>query len=115
MGTALVWEKGRQLKRFGTNSYQYNHDGIRLRKQTSSELHNYILDGTNIVKEIVTDASDTTKYVNEYLYDLDGTVCGLRYNDTAYYFYKNQQGDVVAITDDAGATVARYTYHYASN
>ena len=41
---------------------------------------------------------------------MDGTVCGLKHNDTAYYFYKNLQGDVIAITDDTGATVARYTY-----
>ena len=27
MGPALVWEKGRQLKQFGTNSYEYNNDG----------------------------------------------------------------------------------------
>ena len=41
---------------------------------------------------------------------MDGTVCGLKHNDTAYYFYKNLQGDIIAITDDAGVTVARYTY-----
>ena len=44
------------------------------------------------------------------LYDLDGTVCGIKYNGIAYYFYKNLQGDVIAITNEAGATIARYTY-----
>ena len=73
-------------------------------------MHDYILDGTNIVKEIVTDVYNCPRYVNEYLYDLDGTVCGLKHNGTAYYFYKNLQGDIIAITDDTGATVARYTY-----
>ena len=47
---------------------------------------------------------------NTVSYDLDGTVCGLNYNGTAYYFYKNLQGDVIAITDNTGAVVARYTY-----
>ena len=110
MGNTLVWEKGRQLKQYGANAYKYNNDGIRIRKQTSTEIHEYILDGTNIVKEIVTDTANCPKYVNEYLYDLDGTVCGLKYNGTAYYFYKNLQGDVIAITNDTGAVVARYTY-----
>ena len=110
MGNTLVWEKGRQLKSFGSNSYKYNNDGIRIRKQTSTEIHEYILDGTNIVKEIVTDICNCPKYTNEYLYDLDGTVCGLKYNGTAYYFYKNLQGDVIAITNGSGITVARYTY-----
>ncbi len=110
MGNTLVWEKGRQLKAFGANTYKYNNEGIRIQKTTSSEIHDYILDGTNIVKEIVTDICNCPKYINEYLYDLDGTVCGLKHNGIAYYFYKNLQGDVIAITDDTGATVARYTY-----
>ena len=110
MGNTLVWEKGRQLKQYGANTYRYNNEGIRIKKTTSSEIHEYILDGTNIVKEIVTDTANCPKYINEYLYDLDGTVCGLNYNGTAYYFYKNLQGDIVAITDYTGATVARYTY-----
>ena len=110
MGNTLVWEKGRQLKAFGANTYKYNNEGIRIRKQTSTEIHEYILDGTNIVKEIVTDICNCPKYTNEYLYDLDGTVCGLKHNGTAYYFYKNLQGDVVAITNASGETVARYTY-----
>ena len=92
------------------NAYAYNKDGIRTKKQTTTEIHEYILDGTNIVKEIVTDICNCPKYTNEYLYDLDGTVCGLKHEGTAYYFYKNLQGDVIAITDDTGAVVARYTY-----
>ena len=111
LGTAATWEKGRQLEQYGANTYKYNNEGIRIRKQTSTEIHEYILDGTNSVKEVVTDICNCPKYTNEYLYDLDGTVCGLKYNGTSYYFYKNLQGDVIAITDDAGAVVARYTYN----
>ena len=110
LGNTLVWEKGRQLKQYGANTYKYNNEGIRIRKQTSTEIHEYILDGTNIVKEIVTDNYDCPKYTNEYLYDLDGTVCGIKHEGVAYYFYKNLQGDVIAITDDSGVTVARYAY-----
>ena len=109
-GTAATWEKGRQLKMFGANSYKYNNDGIRIQKRTATEIHDYILDGTNIIKELVTDTGGCPKYTNEYLYDLDGTVCGIKHNGTAYYFYKNLQGDVIAITNANGAVVARYTY-----
>lgn len=44
------------------------------------------------------------------LYDNANQVCGIIHNGSAYYFLKNLQGDVIAITDDAGNTVARYKY-----
>ena len=46
-----------------------------------------------------------------YLYDNEEEICGLRYNGTPYYFYKNLQGDIIAITDENGTVQARYTYH----
>jgi len=66
--------------------------------------HTYVLDGTNIVKETWGSNSLVP------LYDLDGTVCGIQYNGVAYYFYKNLQGDVIAITDNTGTVVANYRY-----
>ncbi len=104
LGHTLTWEKGRQLKSFDGNTYTYNKDGIRTSKTVNGVLHTYTLDGTNIVKE----TWGTNTLIP--LYDLDGTVCGLNYNGKAYYFYKNLQGDVIAITDNTGATIARYTY-----
>lgn len=44
------------------------------------------------------------------LYDNGGTVCGILYNGTPYYFVKNLQGDVLSIADANGDTVARYRY-----
>ena len=35
---------------------------------------------------------------------------GVKLNGSAYFFVKNLQGDVVAITDYTGSVVARYTY-----
>ena len=104
LGHTLTWEKGRQLKSYDTNAYKYNKDGIRISKTVNGVEHKYVLEGTNIVKE--TWGSNTLIP----LYDLDGTVCGINYNGTAYYFYRNLQGDVVAITNDTGVTVAKYTY-----
>ena len=108
--TDIDWEKGRQLKRFGLSSYDYNKAGVRIRKQTSTEVHEYVVDGKKIVTETVTDLGCCPKYVNEYLYGVDGKVCGLKHDGTAYYFYKNLQGDIITITDDSGAVVARYEY-----
>ena len=111
LGTTLTWEKGRQLKTYGSYTYQYNKDGIRTQKAENGKTHNYILDGSSIIKEIVNNGDASCQgYTNEYLYDIDGTVCGLIYNGTAYYFYKNLQGDVIAITNDSGSEVAKYSY-----
>ena len=103
-GNALTWEKGRQLKQYGNCSYTYNKDGIRISKTVNGVEHVYTLDGTNIVKETWNDNTLIP------LYDLDGTVCGIKYNNIIYYFYKNLQGDVIAITDTSGNVVAQYSY-----
>ncbi len=44
------------------------------------------------------------------LYDNEDSVCGIEYNGTPYFFVKNLQGDVIAITNSSGDVVARYTY-----
>ena len=44
------------------------------------------------------------------LYDNEDNICGITYNETPYFFQKNQQGDIIAITDNTGKEVARYTY-----
>ncbi len=105
----LEWEKGRQLKKLTksdgkTITYTYNANGIRTSKTVGTSKHTYILDGTKILSESY---GAITTYVQ---YDSEGSVCGINYNGTPYYFLKNQQGDVIAITDKDGGVVARYRY-----
>jgi len=104
MGNTLVWEKGRQLKSFGTNSYTYNANGIRTSKTVSGVKHSYILDGTKVLKE----TWDTNTIVP--LYDNEDSVCGISFNCNAYYFIKNLQGDVIALAAANKTIVARYSY-----
>ena len=100
----LAWEKGRQLKSFDTNTYTYNANGIRTSKTINGVKHEYTLDGTKILKETWEDNTLIP------LYDNEDSVCGIIYNDYAYYFLKNLQGDVIAITNNKGKVVASYTY-----
>ncbi|MBE6589063.1 MAG: RHS repeat-associated core domain-containing protein [Ruminococcaceae bacterium] len=44
------------------------------------------------------------------LYDNEDSVCGIDLGGFAYYFQKNLQGAVIAITNSYGNVVARYTY-----
>ena len=104
LGHTLTWEKGRQLKSFGGNTYTYNANGIRTSKTVNGVKHTYLLDGTKILRETWGDN------VLIPLYDNEDSVCGILYNATPYYFLKNLQGDVIAITDQEGTTVAQYSY-----
>ncbi len=104
LGHTLTWEKGRQLKTFDNIQYTYNANGIRTSKNVNGVLHTYTLDGTKILRE--TWSGNTLVP----LYDNEESVCGIVYNKTPYYFLKNLQGDVIAIVDKDGATVAGYSY-----
>ena len=94
LGHTLTWEKGRQLKSFDGNTYSYNANGIRISKTVNGVKHTYTLDGTKILRETWGDN------VLIPLYDNEDSVCGILYNGTPYYFLKNLQGDVIAITNN---------------
>ena len=114
-GYTFTWEKGRQLQSAVGNennlSYTYNANGIRTSKTVNGEIHNYLLEGTKILKETCLEPDGkTVKYVLNFLYDNEDSICGLTYNGTPYYFYKNLQGDVIVITDANGVVKANYSY-----
>ena len=104
LGHNLTWEKGRQLKSYDDNTYTYNANGIRTSKTVDGVRHTFTLDGAKILKE----TWENNTLIP--LYDNADEVCGIIYNGTPYYFIKNLQGDVIAITDDNGETVAKYSY-----
>ena len=66
--------------------------------------HNYILDGANIIEDRY--CGNTLRV----LYDNENAVCGIVYNGLPYYFTKNLQGDIIAISDENANIVARYRY-----
>ena len=105
-GFAMTWTKGRQLATAAGNgktmSFTYDPKGIRTGKTVNGIKHEYLLEGTKLLRDGYTGAL--------YLYDNEEQVCGMIYQNQAYYFYKNLQGDVIAITDAKGAVIARYTY-----
>ena len=104
LGHTLTWEKGRQLKSFDNNTYTYNANGIRTSKTVKGIKHEYVLEGTKILRE--TWGNNTLIP----LYDNEDSVCGIIYNGTPHYFLKNLQGDIIAIANSRGEVEARYTY-----
>ena len=104
LGHTLVWEKGRQLKSFDNISFTYNANGIRTSKTVDGVKHTYTLDGTKILRE------EWENNVLETIFDNEDTVCGIIYNNVPYYFVKNLQDDIIAITNATGDVVVRYSY-----
>ncbi len=109
----LTW-KARELQSLTVTggpsvAFEYNSDGIRTQKTVGgSIIHDYVLDGTKIIRETVTGGGNN--YTLYYLYDTSGSVQGFIYNNSYYYFQKNLQGDVVRILNSSGTVVVEYTY-----
>ncbi|MGN0474603.1 MAG: RHS repeat-associated core domain-containing protein [Acutalibacteraceae bacterium] len=108
-GNSFVWEDGRQLAGIETSSgdgifYLYNSDGIRTFKMVGTTVTNYTLEGDKVVHE--TNGTDEFWYY----YNEGGNLVSFELNGTSYYYVKNLQGDIIAITDDSGNKVVEYTY-----
>ncbi len=111
---SLYWGKGRELLTFikcdedymeeCRCDYTYNANGIRTSKTVNNVRHDYLLEGTKILRETWHNKTLIP------LYDNADQVCGISYNGRLYSFLKNLQGDVIALVDDQGDTVARYSY-----
>ena len=103
-GMTATWEKGRQLKTLGNHTYTYNASGVRISKTVNGIAHTYTVEGIKILRE------EYEGHVLDFLYGVDGEIVGFTDNGTAYYYYKNLQGDVISITDKDGAILATYVY-----
>ena len=79
LGHTLTWEKGRQLKKFDSNTYTYNANGIRTSKTVAGVKHDYLLDGTKILRESwnYDEAIKTYQDILIPLYDNEDSVCGI--------------------------------------
>jgi len=117
-GKIMTWKNGRQLAsyRVGSTTYafEYNADGIRTNKTGGGLTTEYILNGSQVMRQIIDNG--TTTYVADYLYHENGTPMAFAYyqqgGTPVYYFYEtNLQGDIVAIYDENGAKVVGFRYN----
>lgn len=101
--------------------FTYNENGVRISKNDGGTLHEYMVDGTQIQREIIYYYNSTNvQYDLRYFYDANGiptmirattlTTSGTVSSDVTYYLGTNLQGDVVAIYNSAGTKI--YTYAY---
>ena len=93
----LTWEKGRRLVGYGTNTFAYDGQGRRIRKNTTS----YTYDSENLLVS----TSDGLKFY----YDQDG-IAGFTYQNAKYVYQKDARNNIVGIVDSTGAVVVKYVY-----
>ena len=88
----------------------------RVLVSTVETTYSYVYNGSQLVQEVIvtkTTVDGTTTTATEtlnYYYDASGTPMAVEYNGTMYYYVTNLQGDIVAILNTSGTTVATYTY-----
>lgn len=123
----LTWQ-GRRLTSWNDGEYitvnfGYNADSIRTYKEITDSSsaaitrHEYVLSGTQIIKETVYENSSEA-YTVIYLYDENGSPIGIKYRTplnaeseyNVYFFEKNLQGDIVAVYNSNGTKIGAYTY-----
>ena len=89
--------------------YGYNMDGQRISKKITAP------DGTVTTTEFfyngeILAGEKTGNRTVVYMYDNSGDIFGFSVNERTYYYVKNAQNDVTAITDSNGTVVVYYYY-----
>jgi len=108
IGTANLTWQGRTLTQYadGANTYSYEYDmsGHRISKTVNGTKTEYFYDGDQLVAQ----KSGNNRIT--FMFDANGSAFGFYYNNAPYFFIKNIQGDVTAITNFAGTVIGTYTY-----
>jgi len=109
VGYTLTWNKGRQLTSFSGNglniTYAYDASGHRIQQVANGTTYNYTYSGDLLMRQ-----TDNTGKVLDFQYDAGGKMVGFMYNGSPYYYLRNLQNDVMAITDGDGNVVGSYAY-----
>ena len=116
--TGLTWTQGRHLtslSKDGTDiSYTYDMNGIRSTKTVGTELHTYLTQNGQVVRETI--GTGSTAQILDFVYDNNSQPFALCYSTDGgahfydYFYITNMQGDVVRLVDSDGTTVANYSY-----
>ena len=108
---AYTWSQGRQLTRMTSNSspntywaFTYDANGLRASRTNGSTTYKYHYDGGQLTRMMIGNT------LLEFTYDASGKPVSVYYNGSYYYYALNLQGDVVAILNNSGVAVVRYTY-----
>ena len=103
----IEYENGR-IKSYRGNSFTYNSDGVRIKKENILKTHEYTVDGNKIIKEKIT----ANNGVHELFYNYDqyGELLSVELNGNIYFYIKDALGIIQKLVDENGNTVVSYLY-----
>ena len=101
---------------FNNISYEYNADGIRIKKVVGDVTTSYTVFEGRIIEETVEyENADTNGYTIKYLYDDNNLLLGFIYNEETYYYQRTLTGEIVKIINSEGQVVGEYIYDAYGN
>ncbi|MEW4211594.1 DNRLRE domain-containing protein [Priestia megaterium] len=89
-------------------TYKYDDNDRRIEKTVNGTVTRFYYDGDSINPLYETDGSGNV--LRSYVYSMDGVRLSMQAGGKTYYYHYNAHGDVIAMTDDTGNTVVKYTY-----
>ncbi|MCL2530737.1 MAG: hypothetical protein FWE40_01085 [Oscillospiraceae bacterium] len=109
-GRNFTWQRGRQLASITGQdlmaTFTYDHTGLRSSKTVNGVTSYYVWAGGLLMARY----TPAREELIAWHYSQDGQMLGFELNGVPYFYVRNLQGDVVAILDAAGNTVATYIY-----
>ncbi|EUJ40795.1 wall-associated protein, partial [Listeria rocourtiae FSL F6-920] len=89
-------------------TYQYDDDNRRIEKTVNGQTTKYYYDGDSIDVLYETDGAGTVQ--RRYVYSDSNVRMAMKVGAKTVFYHYNAQGDVVALTNEAGDLVAEYSY-----
>ncbi|MCJ7988020.1 hypothetical protein MUB16_35910 [Priestia sp. OVL9] len=89
-------------------AYKYDDDARRIEKNVNGTITRFYYDGDSIDPLYETDGNGNV--LRSYVYSMNGVRLSMQTGGKSYYYHYNPHGDVIAMTDDSGTVVVKYTY-----
>ena len=107
-GSTFTWTQGRRLAGYANGdtdiSYTYDMAGVRSSKTVNGTEYRF----TTLSGLVTRQEWDGNSI--DFVYDENNQPLAMKYNNTLYYYILNVQGDVIALADQNGNLIAKYTY-----
>ena len=111
----LTFNNGNLTSLTNTNDniiYEYNADGIRIKKVVNGVTTSYTVFNGLIIEEA---KEGTAGYTIKYLYDDNNLLVGFIYNNETYYYIRTLTGEITKIVNSAKEVVGEYYYDAYGN